>query len=243
MHDPKVVAWEIVLPIPRRGYFHNDARKPDDYRWGTRRRTRTNPENLGEPVYPWYRLKAWKPFRIAGRALRLWPVGTIWHNEPGGKDALTVCRNRITNDDGEFVRFTTGWRWHIHHWSFQWFFEQRLRRFLFERCKECGRRYPWGYAPVSHSWGEPKSRWFKVEGRAYHHECSALRSLRASHDELEQLIRELVDVLSIAGRDEADVIDWLSGSNSPISEFRNQFRIARMFGYERDENYRLVKKL
>ena len=239
MHDPKVVAWELILPIPRRGWKFNDA-KPGQYRWGARRRLRTNPENLGEPVFPWWRPKGWTSFRVAGRALRLWPVGTIWHNEPGGKDAFTVCRRRINNDAGEFVRYSNGWRWHVHHWSLQWFFEQRLRRFFFERCRKCGRRYPCGYAPVSHSWGEGKSRWFHVEPRAYHHECSALGRMHNEYETATEIIRQLVVLLRVAGQDEADVLEWLS--KGPLNEFRLHYKLERILGYERDDNYHLVKR-
>ena len=242
MHDPKVVAHELVLPIPIRGWKHRDARKAGDYRWGTRRRRRTNPENLGEPVFPWYRLTGWESFRIAGESFRWCPLGTIWHNEPDGKDGLTVCRYRITDDDGKVVRFSSGWKWHVHHWSFQWFFEQKARRWLFERCRECGLRYPWGYAPVSHSWGEPKSRWFKVEVRSYHHKCSALVHARRKQAGVEQVVREVVGLLSAdGGPNEAEIIGWLTGHDSPITEWRHRYELERLFGYERDEAYELIK--
>jgi len=239
MHDPKVVAWDLVLPIPKRGWRHNDARLPGDYRWGVRRRRRTNPENLGEPVYPLYRASAWKPLRIAGRSWRWWPLGTIWHNEPRGRDALTVCGR-----DAEGRRKSgRGWAWHVHHWSFQWFFGQKLRRSLFERCKECGRGFPWGYAPVSHQWDGPRSRWFRIHRQSYHHECSSLVSFRRATSELEDLLRVLVGILTIAGNDEADTLEWLTNHNSPITEFHQRYRLQGIFGYERDDQYRLVKKV
>lgn len=233
MHDPSVVAWDLVLPIPVRGWKHNDAR-PGEYRWGIKRWRRTNEENLGEPVHPWWRPKGYR-LRLAGRAVRSLPLGTIWHHEPGGRDALTVCGR---NPDGS-RKPGRGWAWHVHHWSFQWFFARRLRRFLFERCKGCGRRYPWGYAPVSHQWDEPSAPWFKVERRAYHHECSALLSLRQDRETHEQIIRELVTLLRAGGQDEADVIDWLS--KGPLSEFRLHYKLERILGYERDGQYKLVR--
>lgn len=47
-------------------------------------------------------------------------------------------------------------RWHIHHWSIQWHFWQKLRRFLFERCAKCGKRYHWGYCPIG-NWEHTKT--------------------------------------------------------------------------------------
>lgn len=54
---------------------------------------------------------------------------------------------------GWILRYDRPWyrhpRWHIHHWKIQIHPLQKLKRFLFERCELCKKRYPWGYCPVS----------------------------------------------------------------------------------------------
>jgi hypothetical protein len=60
-------------------------------------------------------------------------------------------------------------RWHIHHWNFQVHSLQKLKRYLFSRCKVCGGRFPWGYAP-SGPWHGTGPLWFRSEV-AWHHEC------------------------------------------------------------------------
>lgn len=172
MHDPMVVAFEVVTPIPKRERW-KDARlaKPT----GLVRRRRTNQENLGEPVYPWWRPAGWEG-AVRGRAFGLYQAATVWHVEPNGADAFTVCKH------------DTRWKWHVRHWRVQIHLAQKFHRFMFERCTECGRRYPWGYAPISHSWDEPRGPWFKVTRRSYHHECSSLVHVRRELEEARQFI-------------------------------------------------------
>lgn len=223
MHDPLVVAWEVVIPVPARRRI-SDARKPGDWRWGFRRTRRTNSENLGEPVYPWYRPIGWR-LRLAGRAYELRKVGTIWHREPGGADSLTVCsRNRRR------------WAWHVHHWKLQWYLEQRLRRFLFERCAECGRRFPWGYAPVSHQWDGPKSRWWRIHRTNFHHECSVLGMVRRRSEEQTEVVKSLMDRIRLFGYDDKTVIEDVKRK-----EWRHGQLLEKMLGYERDESHQLRK--
>lgn len=132
---------------------------------------------------PWPRLA--KHHRTGRRRLA-WPgLIDVWHVEPGGKDALTVCgRNpdRSHNDR---------WKAHFWHWRIQVWPLQKLKRSLFERCTECGRRYSWGYAPVSNGWDEPAGKWFRVQRRSFHFECFELVSLRRQRGQDEQIIRHL----------------------------------------------------
>lgn len=62
-------------------------------------------------------------------------------------------------------------RWHVHHWRIQVPMLQRLRRWLFTRCEVCGKRFGWGYAPLSRLWERPKARLFKGEEGLRHFEC------------------------------------------------------------------------
>jgi len=117
----------------------------------------------------------------------------------------------------------------------------KLKRYLFERCIECGRRYPWSYAPISHQWEGDTGRWFRVERHAYHHECSALVSIRRDRETLEGLTRYLFSALCIE-RDapKAEVLAALTDPKNRSIEFNVAYRLTHLLGYERDENYELV---
>lgn len=241
MHDPLVVAFEVAVPIPTRKRWR-DAR-PGERRWTLGRSRRTNPENLGEPVYPWWRLKGYEP-RVAGRAFALRRIATIWHVEPGGRDAFEVCKNRRQKSDGTWT-YHRRWAWHVHHWHVQVHLEQALRRFLLERCELCGRRYPWGYAPISHQWDSLGSRWRDgVVRRAYHHECSSLVSARQRTATDERLIRALFAAFRVATDErEEQLLERLTGARSRAMEFGDAYRLTRLLGYERGDGYELVRKV
>lgn len=63
-------------------------------------------------------------------------------------------------------------RWHVHHWRIQVLFLQTLKRFLFSRCCKCGKRFSWGYAPVTDQWDGEGPRWFRGEPGVRHADCS-----------------------------------------------------------------------
>lgn len=124
MHDPLCVAFEVKLPIPRvylsRKHFA-EGRAPS-FDTGIRRRRRTNDENLGQPIYPWWRAKGYEVFAF-GAQWRWTSFLTIWHSEPGGRDSGDVCPHRIKWEDHTgkvHYRRSTAWRWHVHHWHIQW---------------------------------------------------------------------------------------------------------------------------
>ena len=224
MHDPMVVAHEIPSPIPERVRWRERGGK----RWGFDVARRTNAEDLGQRTYRWWRLRGYT-LRLGGRAYGLRTAFTIWHVEPKGRDAFTVCKRG------------SRWKWHVHHWRVQVHYEQRLRRFLLERCEKCGRRFPWGYAPVSHSWSTPKSRWRDgVVRRSYHHECSSVGSYERMVEQDKDLIRHLIAAMRVeADCSEAEMVDRITGHGSPL-DFHLRYRLTGMLGYERDDKYRLV---
>lgn len=45
-------------------------------------------------------------------------------------------------------------RWHIHHWRLQIHSLQNLRRWLFDRCAGCGKRFSYGYCPTANWSGD-----------------------------------------------------------------------------------------
>jgi hypothetical protein len=80
-------------------------------------------------------------------------------------------------------------RWHVIHWKRKtvfglsipvpvrgWEFSlrpwQMLRRWLFDRCEVCGKRFPWGSSDViSNSWDPPKTRRFRSREYIRHGSC------------------------------------------------------------------------
>lgn len=177
MHDPMYVAAEIVRPWPSRSRFH-DA-KDDGPRWAVRYRHNCLPSEQGScggcrgrtnsEMFPWWRASSYSRFStLAGRGY-FWPaLITIWHHEPGGRDAGTVCKG-----------YPKGWKLlrHIHHLSVQVSPFQSFRRWALTRCSWCGGRSRKG-DPVnlSHSWDGLRGRWWQGEPGLFHHDCSSVES-------------------------------------------------------------------
>lgn len=63
-------------------------------------------------------------------------------------------------------------RWHFWHWKIQFVPLQDFKRWAFSRCCKCGKRFPFGYAPVSNQWDGTGPRWFKSETDVYHSNCN-----------------------------------------------------------------------
>lgn len=263
MHDPLAVAHEVVLPIPQRARWKEWR---NETLWGFVRARRTNPEDLGKPVYRWWRPKGWTLY-FAGRAYGLYTVATIWHREPRGHDSGDICKHHRPADTPTWkVRLNpflhlhrardipddpaagrawisdTAWKWHVWHWHIQIHFTQKLKRWLFERCVECGRGYSWGYAPISHQWDGPGPRW-RPHRVNYHHECSSLVSTRQTISQDERLISALFAAYrTVADLGEAEALALLTDPKGRAMEFLDAYRLTHLLGYERDDNYDLVQK-
>lgn len=243
MHDPMVVAHEVPSPfLHRRSWRDNDAH---GRRWGLLRARRTNAENLGEPVYRWWRPKGWTLY-LAGRAYGLGTLATIWHVEPGGRDSGEVCKHYRRNPDGT-ITYTKGWKWHVHHWHIQIPPLQAWRRRLFDRCAECGRK---GSPNISHQWDGPGVGWRKWQSTPglYHRECSSLISARRSNEQKDDLIRLLAAQLRLeTDETEPELIERLQARGKPggtpgfTENFNLVRQLERILGYERGDNYELVK--
>lgn len=166
MHDPDVVVFDLHLPIPVPKW-----RFEGEPRWELRRRRRTNAENLGEPVYPWFR-PAGYTVAVAGRRIGLYRLATIWHSEPQGRDSGTVCKGmRGSNLSAHNVRWALRHRSHLHA---QWHTYQRIRSWLFTRCEDCGHRFFWKQARIGTGWDAPG---------VLHPPCSNVRHLRYQLDD------------------------------------------------------------
>lgn len=62
-------------------------------------------------------------------------------------------------------------KWHFWHWKIQCHPVQLFKRWAFSRCCKCGRRFTWGYSPVSGQWNGTGPRWFRGEKGVYHSNC------------------------------------------------------------------------
>lgn len=142
MHDPLVVAHKVVLPIPVRRWRYLGEKRS----CFLRRRRRTNEENLGEPVYPWWRPAGYET-RLFSYEIGLYRLATVWHREPRSADSGDVCPHHKRVGD-EYVP-ARAWRWHVHHWRIQVHPYQALRRWLFDRCATCHRPFRDGHSPVT----------------------------------------------------------------------------------------------
>lgn len=93
-----------------------------------------------------------------------------WWRLPANELARLIARR--------YLRLTRPWwrhpRWHVHHWRLQLCPWQTLRRWLFSRCRGCGKRFAWGYSPLSTSWSSRPPRLFRGEEHVYHPECVRL---------------------------------------------------------------------
>lgn len=168
MHDPLTVVWEIKSPFwrtlgrdihrawryhpPLVTIWHRDpgvGGDEDSCDWFSRRLTKAN---------------GWWPVDIdelhglpseARRAVEY--VWFRWRHQLGRR------------------RWWQSPRWHVHHWKIQIHAVQALKRWAFSRCSACGRRFTWGYAPVSHVWGSDGPQWFRSETNVFHCECSSVQ--------------------------------------------------------------------
>jgi hypothetical protein len=122
---------------------------------------------------PWPERTSWCRF--------YWPaLITVWHVEPGGRDAGEVCKHyrRTQNADGKWTGVLLhAWRWHVWHWRIQVHPFQRLRRRMLTRCAWChGRSVKGDYVNTSHQWDGPRGRWWRGEPGLYHSDCSMVAS-------------------------------------------------------------------
>lgn len=67
-------------------------------------------------------------------------------------------------------------RWHVWHWKIQIHPLQSLKRWLFSRCAGCGKRFSWGYSPVTYQWHGKGPSWFTSETGVYHEKCLVTQS-------------------------------------------------------------------
>lgn len=122
-----------------------------------------------------------------GKSLNLKELDCIYDLDANPIDNLRLSVARV--NDAEtcaefflmvyncFLRFNRPWykhpRWHLWHWRIQIHPWQTLRRWLLSRCAVCGKRFTWGYSPMSGSWDSVPPKFLRGEVGVYHSECSS----------------------------------------------------------------------
>lgn len=149
---------------------------------------------------------AWRRIKYEGRPRYVWKFGRARRAMSPGEleEIYSLASNPVDNlrvtvagvHDAEscgdffltvyrcYKRFNRPWykhpRWHFWHWRFQVHHWQALRRWFFSRCAGCGKRFPYGYSPVSFQRHEPRPKLFCGETGVYHSECANTSIPRAA---------------------------------------------------------------
>lgn len=165
MHDPMSVQFEIRRPWPTRS-----SPPPESRSWIPRPSGGwTPPDNTANADWKQWGRFEWIRHQLGccfwewnGKRWYFPSLVTIWHVDPEADGSDNSCgwpRNR--------------WRkFHVHHWRVQFQPWGKLRRWLWTRCEQCEKRFPYGYAPLSGSWGSKRPRMFQGERGLFHHdEC------------------------------------------------------------------------
>lgn len=100
----------------------------------------------------------------------------VWHDEPGGADAFTVC--------GHPTRARLLWTLrHARHLRLRWWPYLNVRRWIKDRCAGCGRRFLWRDARHS----------YQSTDKVWHDPCMSLRHVRGQLDDVTGYLRGTAD--------------------------------------------------
>lgn len=103
----------------------------------------------------------------------------IWHDEPDGHDAGTVCGNPPMKLLGSIL---WGIR-HVRHLHYRFWPYLKVRRWIKDHCAECGRRFLWRDSRTG----------YMGSGEVFHNQCMSLRSVRSDLDDLTAFVRCTAD--------------------------------------------------
>lgn len=104
----------------------------------------------------------------------------IWHREPRGHDAGKVC----------------GWGgdryWHVHHYHLRLWPVFNLRRWLFQPCASCGRRFRYHDARIG----------YMGTHKTWHRECHDLGHLKKDMLKMTETLDRILRLYGINSRDQ-----------------------------------------
>lgn len=89
----------------------------------------------------------------------------IWHDEPGGRDAFAVCGHPPRGGAARLM-WTLRHARHLHYRLWPYLL---VRRWITDRCAECGRRFLWRDARHG----------YQSSDAVYHDQCMSLRHVRS----------------------------------------------------------------
>mgnify|MGYP000075374856 CR=1 FL=1 len=172
MHDPSFLAFDIHAPIPLVDRWASKQYKQGKRFWKPVQR-RTNDENLGERVYPWWTLRGYSP-RVGSTIFKFPTIVEVWHDEPGGADMGDVCNYRERH--GRPIRWAFA---HRHHLRVKFMPVVVIRRWR-GRCSDCHRRFGRSTARFSNGWDSKET---------FCYPCSSLRHTRRQVADLAKYVR------------------------------------------------------
>jgi hypothetical protein len=105
------------------------------------------------------------------RAIRL----DVWHDEPGGADAFTVCGHPPRSALPHLLWTIR----HVRHLHFRFWPYLRIHRWITHHCDHCGRRFLWKDARHS----------YQGTDKVWHEVCMSLRHVRGQLDDLTAHVR------------------------------------------------------
>jgi hypothetical protein len=137
----------------------------------------------------------------------------VWHDEPGGQDAFTVCGRPPQTGPARLLWVAR----HARHLHFRFWPFLRIKRWIGDHCAECGRRFLWKDARHGYQSHGPRE--------VYHDQCMSLRHVRDQLNDLTALVRFKADSNAkwraeyrLKGLDDQDAVDAGSsatGKDSP----------------------------
>jgi hypothetical protein len=112
---------------------------------------------------------------LAIRPIRL----DVWHDEPGGKDAFTVCGHPPNSGPARLLWVLR----HARHLHYRFWPYLKIKRWIKDRCAGCGRRFLWRDARCS----------YQGTDQVWHEPCMSLRHVRGKVDDLTAYLRCMAD--------------------------------------------------
>jgi hypothetical protein len=106
-----------------------------------------------------------------------YPDPRLYGREPHNYEVQDAPIKELRKARYEWARRRHRWhpRWHVWHWHLQIHPVQHFKRWVFSRCRGCGGRFRWAYAPVSGGWYGSGPKWFRNAEDVYHSECYSNR--------------------------------------------------------------------
>lgn len=95
----------------------------------------------------------------------------VWHREPGGRDAFEVCGHAPNRGPARLAWMVR----HARHLRLTWRRYRNVKRWIVDRCEDCGHRFRWKEARYSYQ---------SSERAVWHDPCMSLRSVRSHLDDL-----------------------------------------------------------